>query len=355
MFSSPILMGSPSPVSRPYPCWLAASTGHVGLSKDVTALGRFAPGPCLGSRDAGRTSRLSQRATATPNAGINDGSGAWAARKVHSGSSLPGDAPDRSVHGSPGARIGWAERARGSRLHVMNDYNRIARTIRYLDAQRQQQPTLAELAAHVGLSRFHFHRLFSRWAGLTPKDFLQCLTVAHAKALLREGASVLEASLDVGLSGPGRLHDLCVGLEAASPGEIKRGGADWTLVCGFAETPVGTCLVAQSPRGICHLSFVGGRDLRDASARVGADWPRARIDWDDGAADPLSPRDPRNRRHHRLSLGNGTQEGADRPGVLGLTQAAGHARHTTHRGLTQRWIKGSKSTATMSSARIKTS
>jgi AraC family transcriptional regulator of adaptative response/methylated-DNA-[protein]-cysteine methyltransferase len=111
----------------------------------------------------------------------------------------------------------------------MNDYERIARVIRHLETNHAEQPDLASLAEVAGLSPFHFHRLFSAWAGVTPKDFLQCLTLAHAKALLRVGESVLDAALGSGLSGPGRLHDLCVILEAASPGEVKSGGEGWTI------------------------------------------------------------------------------------------------------------------------------
>src|ERR1700752_2708840 len=103
----------------------------------------------------------------------------------------------------------------------MNDYERVASVIRFLDRHHTEQPDLAELASGVGLSPFHFHRLFSKWAGVTPKDFLQCLTMAHAKKLLRDGETALAAALNSGLSGPGRLHDLCVHLEAASPGELK--------------------------------------------------------------------------------------------------------------------------------------
>ena len=110
----------------------------------------------------------------------------------------------------------------------MNDYERIAEAIRFLDEHRDEQPDLATLSARIGLSPSHFHRLFSAWAGATPKDFLQCLTLSHARELLRRGETVLDAALDSGLSGPGRLHDLCVTLEAATPGEIKARGAGMT-------------------------------------------------------------------------------------------------------------------------------
>jgi len=161
----------------------------------------------------------------------------------------------------------------------MNDYERIARIIRYLDQHHVEQPDLDTLAKHVGLSRFHFHRLFSHWAGITPKEFLQCLTLAHVRQLLQQGQSVLDAALDAGFSGPGRLHDLCLTLEAATPGEIKSGGAAWTIQAGFAETPFGTCLVGQSPRGICHLSFVSSHNRPPAAAAIHKDWPRAKIQW----------------------------------------------------------------------------
>lgn len=166
----------------------------------------------------------------------------------------------------------------------MSDYDRIADVIRYLDEHHDEQPSLATLAARVGLSPAHFHRLFSAWAGITPKDFLQCLTVAHAKELLRQGESVLDAALGSGLSGPGRLHDLCVSLEAASPGEVKARGLGWTIVVGFAETPFGTCLIGESPRGICHLSFVAPARDEAAFDVIHDDWPEAKRRRDDWAA-----------------------------------------------------------------------
>jgi len=166
----------------------------------------------------------------------------------------------------------------------MNDYERVARVVRYLDEHHTEQPDLAELACYLGLNPFHFHRLFSRWAGVTPKDFLQCLTLAHARQLLHEGHSVLDTALSAGLSGPGRLHDLCVNLESASPGELKTGGARWTIAAGFAESPFGTCLVAEGPRGICHLAFVEAGTENAAWSDLRNDWPLAQWRRNDSMA-----------------------------------------------------------------------
>lgn len=168
----------------------------------------------------------------------------------------------------------------------MNDYDRIARVLRYVDAHHAEQPSLSTLAREAGLSVFHFHRLFSTWAGVTPKNFLQWLTFSRAQGLLREGESVLAAALESGLSGPGRLHDLCIRLEAASPGEIKSGGAGWTIKAGFSPSPFGDCLAAQSPRGICHLSFVDD-DRKEAWNNLNQLWPNARWQRDDAAAKRL--------------------------------------------------------------------
>ncbi|MGA2053296.1 MAG: methylated-DNA--[protein]-cysteine S-methyltransferase [Opitutales bacterium] len=170
----------------------------------------------------------------------------------------------------------------------MNDYERVARVIRHLDEHHREQPDLAALAAGAGLSAFHFHRLFAKWAGVTPKDFLQCLTAAQVKAALRRGESALGAALDAGLSGPGRLHDLCVTLEGASPGEIKAGGAGWTLEAGYAESPFGKCLIAQGARGICFLAFVEKGGEKAAWAELKKEWPQAKIKRDDAVARELA-------------------------------------------------------------------
>ena len=162
----------------------------------------------------------------------------------------------------------------------MNDFERIARVIRHLEEHRQRQPELGELAEVAELSASHFHRLFQRWAGVTPKDFLQCLTAEFAKQRLRESASVLDAALEAGLSGPGRLHDLMVTLEAASPGEIKSQGAGLHIVWGMAESPFGVCSIGWTERGVCHLAF--GEDARPTDFNEA--WSAARVERNDRSA-----------------------------------------------------------------------
>ncbi|SRR6266702_1247390 len=170
----------------------------------------------------------------------------------------------------------------------MNDYERIASAIRYLDRHHTTQPHLNALAQSVGLSPFHFHRLFSTWAGITPKDFLQCLTLEHARSLLRTGDNVLDAALTAGLSGPGRLHDLCVALEAASPGEMKSGGAGLTIQYGVAITPFGDALIGETARGICHLSFLNGNGRAGAHHLLLEQWPAAELQRNDKRAAKLA-------------------------------------------------------------------
>lgn len=170
----------------------------------------------------------------------------------------------------------------------MHEYERIAEIIRYLDEHYTEQSDLSTLAAIFGMSPYHLQRLFSRWAGVSPKHFQQCLTLSHARELLRSGESVFDAALGAGLSGSGRLHDLCINLEAASPGELKSGGVNWTIRAGYSGTPFGTCLVGESPRGICHLSFVEKREREFGEDAIRELWPRARIDWDDENAENIS-------------------------------------------------------------------
>lgn len=170
----------------------------------------------------------------------------------------------------------------------MNDYERVARIIDYLGEHFREQPDLDSLAAVAGLSPSHFHRLFHRWAQTTPKRFVQHLTALEATKLLRSGNPVLETALDVGLSGPGRLHDLCVNIEAASPGEIGSGGAGWKITAGFCNTPFGHALLASGPRGLCKLSFLASSDEEEQEwTRMKELWPAAICLRDDQLAKSL--------------------------------------------------------------------
>lgn len=170
----------------------------------------------------------------------------------------------------------------------MDDYARVARIIRYLDEHRASQPSLADLASVAGLSESHLHRLFRRWAGVTPKDFLQCLTAEHAKERLRASASVLDTALDVGLSGPGRLHDLMVTLEAVSPGEFKARGNGMTVLWGWVETPLGLASLGWTDRGVCHLAF--HEEKTNVYEALLENWGNAEIKEDASEAAALAER-----------------------------------------------------------------
>jgi AraC family transcriptional regulator of adaptative response/methylated-DNA-[protein]-cysteine methyltransferase len=135
------------------------------------------------------------------------------------------------------------------------DYQRIGKAIAYLQANHLEQPGLETLARTVHMSEFHFQRVFSRWAGISPKRFLQFLTVEHAKRQLLDSKPVLETTLDSGLSSPGRLHDLFVSVEAVTPGEFKSRGEGIQISYGFHASPFGTCLIGLTTRGVCWLSF----------------------------------------------------------------------------------------------------
>jgi AraC family transcriptional regulator of adaptative response/methylated-DNA-[protein]-cysteine methyltransferase len=156
---------------------------------------------------------------------------------------------------------------------LSEDYQRIEQAIRFLEDNARLQPDLAEVAAHVGLSEYHFQRLFSRWAGISPKRFLQFLTKENAKALLSR-TSVLSAAYEAGLSGPGRLHDLLVHCEAVTPGEYRSKGAGVDITYGFHPSPFGECLLALTRRGICFLAFVDG-DRQSALEQLKHDWANA--------------------------------------------------------------------------------
>jgi AraC family transcriptional regulator of adaptative response/methylated-DNA-[protein]-cysteine methyltransferase len=168
------------------------------------------------------------------------------------------------------------------------EFARMTRAIEYIEREYQRQPRLAEIARHVGLSEFHFNRLFRRWTGLTPKQYLAEVTSRAAGSALRSEPSVLDAAHSVGLSGGGRLHDLTVTLEAMTPGEIREGGAGVVIRHGVAPTPFGTAFVAETPRGLCRLVFI--EDARGATEleALRVLWPRAELLRDDDRAAALT-------------------------------------------------------------------
>lgn len=160
-----------------------------------------------------------------------------------------------------------------------SDYFRIAQAIAFLD--KSPAAPLGSVAAEVGLSPFHFHRLFSRWAGTSPKRFQQFRNVVSARRLLGEGRSILEATYESDLSGPGRLHDLMVSVDAVTPGEFKAKGEGLTLRWGIHAGPFGDFLLAATERGITTLKFLGGRDTRAALlAEMRSKWANAKVEED---------------------------------------------------------------------------
>ncbi|MBI4757079.1 MAG: methylated-DNA--[protein]-cysteine S-methyltransferase [Betaproteobacteria bacterium] len=162
-----------------------------------------------------------------------------------------------------------------------HDYTRVATMIAWLRQHAAQRPSLADLARQAGVSEFHVQRLFTRWAGVSPKRFLQTLALEDIRRRLADSRNVLELADDAGLSGAGRLHDLVVTLEAVSPGELRSGGAGVEMAYGFHDTPFGQCLLAQTARGVCALRFGDGRE--EQVGALGADWPGAGLVRDDGA------------------------------------------------------------------------
>jgi AraC family transcriptional regulator of adaptative response/methylated-DNA-[protein]-cysteine methyltransferase len=170
------------------------------------------------------------------------------------------------------------------------DFTRIARAIRFIDANFRAQPRLAAIAASAHLSEFHFNRLFRRWAGVTPRQYLAHVTARAARGALVNTASVLDAAYCVGLSGPSRLHDLMVTLDAVTPGELKARGRGMPITYGFTDTPFGRALLASTARGLCHLAFVESGAEGAALAALAASWPHAPLRRDAGAAAHLAER-----------------------------------------------------------------
>jgi AraC family transcriptional regulator of adaptative response/methylated-DNA-[protein]-cysteine methyltransferase len=158
-----------------------------------------------------------------------------------------------------------------------SDYQRIAEAIEFINANANQQPNLEAIAAQLNLSPFHFQRLFSRWVGVTPKKYLQILTVERAKQLLAEAQPLLSVTDEVGLSSPSRLHDHFVQLEAATPGEFKTGGVDLSIDYAVHNSPFGDVFVAATARGICKLSFINQDQIEVHIADLQRRWPKAAL------------------------------------------------------------------------------
>ncbi len=170
------------------------------------------------------------------------------------------------------------------------DYQRMADTLAWISRHFEEQPTLADIASRAGASPYHFQRVFSRWVGLSPKKYVQHLTLERAKASLDASQSVLAAAFAAGLSGPGRLHDLFVNIEAVTPGEYRHGGAGLVIHHGVHDSPFGPCLLMHTPRGICGLAFVDEDDAGRSLAAMGARWPNATLLADPGPGEGLAAR-----------------------------------------------------------------
>ncbi len=188
------------------------------------------------------------------------------------------------------------------------DYQRVEKAIHFLVANAARQPSLEEVAAEVSLSPFHFQRMFSRWAGTTPKRFLQVLTLEHGKRLLEDSQPLLEAAYTLGLSGSSRLHDHFVQLQAITPGQHGSGGRGLLIEYGVHETPFGSMLLAATPRGICRAAFLDYDSLESQLEELQASWPHARLQRAQARTSALVD-----------SIFTGRQEREDRPLSLLVT------------------------------------
>jgi AraC family transcriptional regulator of adaptative response/methylated-DNA-[protein]-cysteine methyltransferase len=173
---------------------------------------------------------------------------------------------------------------------ALDDYDRVRRAIAFISKHWRRQPPLAEIADQVGLSVSHLHHLFRRWAGITPKAFLQAVTLDRARELLRDKASILDASYELGLSGPARLHDLFVTHEAMTPGDFKTGGAGLTLAYGYHPSPFGQALIMVTPLGLAGVGFADPGEEGAVLADMMRRWPKARFLEDPARTAPFAAR-----------------------------------------------------------------
>jgi len=173
---------------------------------------------------------------------------------------------------------------RNTLVDQARQYEMVARAITFIRSNAQRQPSLKDISASIGLSEYHLQRLFSEWAGISPKRFLQFVTKEYAKDALRRSGDLLTTTLGAGLSSPGRLHDLLVTCEAMSPGEIKSLGAGLQIRYGKVSSPFGNALVAWTQRGICHLGFIAQDGLAEALTCLKHDWSAANFVHDQQGA-----------------------------------------------------------------------
>ena len=175
-------------------------------------------------------------------------------------------------------------------MSQLDDYNKVRQVLEHLHADWREQPSLFEMARPVGLSEDQLQKLFTRWAGLTPKAFLQALTLDHARAMLKDSASILDASFETGLSGPGRLHDLFIAHEAMSPGTYKAKGAGLQIFYGFHPSPFGIALAMVTQHGLCGLSFNDEGGDQAAFKDMTSRWPNAQYTEDSARTAPYVSR-----------------------------------------------------------------
>ena len=173
---------------------------------------------------------------------------------------------------------------------LSTDYVRIEQALLFLERNFRRQPALKDIAESIGLSEYHFQRLFTRWVGISPKRFLQYLTKEYALRLLEQSADVMETAYQSGLSGPGRLHDLLVTCDAVTPGEYKLQGAGLAIRYGFHPSPFGECLLAATDRGVCALAFVDADDRARPLHELEKQWAKANLVEDPAATRPLVER-----------------------------------------------------------------
>jgi AraC family transcriptional regulator of adaptative response/methylated-DNA-[protein]-cysteine methyltransferase len=187
-----------------------------------------------------------------------------------------------TIHATPDPIVALQKRS--------SDFDRMAKALEWLADRWRDRPSLDEAAAAVGLSPHHFQRVFTRWAGVSPRTFVAALAHAEARRSLEAGSSVLDAAFDAGLSGPSRLHDLFLTVEGTTPGEARRRGAGLDLTWGYAPSPFGRALFVTTPRGLCGLAFCDEGEDEAAFADMRRRWPAANWTRDDAAAEALALR-----------------------------------------------------------------